>query len=150
MQLEIKKSSGIRTFCSGTADNGADIGAKTRLCSSPGLRTCWICRLAATITKVRRLKIRRWKLISSCSRTAPNVWDAQVTHQLRRKPFSYQVNRKRIQRLARRFDLLRPEKRQKTRTTDSQHPYPRYENWSRPWKLTIQIRFGSVISPTSA
>jgi putative transposase len=58
----------------------------------------------------------------------PTYGTRRLTHQLRRKPFSYQVNRKRIQRLARRFDLLRPEKRQKTRTTDSQHPYPRYEN----------------------
>ncbi len=49
-------------------------------------------------------------------------------HQLRRKPYGYLVNRKRIQRLARQFQLLRPIKRRKTRTTDSQHPYPRYEN----------------------
>lgn len=49
-------------------------------------------------------------------------------HQLRRKPYSYRVNRKRIQRLARKFGLLKPVKRRKTRTTDSQHPYPRYEN----------------------
>ena len=49
-------------------------------------------------------------------------------HQLRRKPYDYRVNRKRIQRLARQFELLRPIKRRKTRTTDSQHPYPRYEN----------------------
>jgi putative transposase len=51
-----------------------------------------------------------------------------LLHQLRRKPYRYQVNRKHIQRLARRFGLLRPVKRRKVRTTDSQHPYPRYEN----------------------
>ena len=38
------------------------------------------------------------------------------------------VNRKHIQRLARRLGLLRPVKRWKKRTTNSQHPYPRYEN----------------------
>jgi putative transposase len=52
----------------------------------------------------------------------------RLTQQLRRKPYSYQVNRKRIQRLARKHGLLRPGKRRKVRTTNSQHPYPRYDN----------------------
>ena len=52
----------------------------------------------------------------------------RLTQQLRRKPYSYQVNRKRIQRLARKHGLLRPGKRRKVRTTNSQHPYPRYGN----------------------
>ena len=52
----------------------------------------------------------------------------RLTQQLRRKPYSYQVNRKRIQRLARKYGLLRPGKRRKVRTTNSQHPYPRYAN----------------------
>lgn len=58
----------------------------------------------------------------------PTYGTRRLMHQLRRKPYAYRVNRKRIQRLARRLDLLRPVKRRKTRTTDSQHPYPRYEN----------------------
>jgi putative transposase len=58
----------------------------------------------------------------------PTYGTRRLMHQLRRKPYGYRVNRKRIQRLARRFDLLRPVKRRTTRTTDSQHPYPRYEN----------------------
>jgi putative transposase len=58
----------------------------------------------------------------------PTYGTRRLMHQLRRKPYGYQVNRKRIQRLARRYDLLRPIKRRKVRTTDSQHPYPRYEN----------------------
>jgi transposase InsO family protein len=58
----------------------------------------------------------------------PTYGTRRLMHQLRRKPYGYRVNRKRIQRLARRFDLLRPVKRCKMRTTDSQHPYPRYEN----------------------
>jgi putative transposase len=52
----------------------------------------------------------------------------RLTHQLGRKPYGYQVNRKRIQRLARKYGLLRPIKRRRVRTTDSQHPYPRYAN----------------------
>lgn len=58
----------------------------------------------------------------------PMYGTRRLMHQLRRKPYSYRVNRKRIQRLVRKFGLLKPVKRRKTRTTDSQHPYPRYEN----------------------
>lgn len=58
----------------------------------------------------------------------PTYGTRRLMHQLRRKPYGYRVNRKRIQRLVRSLDLLRPAKRRKMRTTDSQHPYPRYEN----------------------
>jgi putative transposase len=52
----------------------------------------------------------------------------RVTHQLQRKPFCYRINRKRVQRIMRQHGWLRPVKRAKYRTTDSQHPYPRYPN----------------------
>lgn len=58
----------------------------------------------------------------------PTYGTRRLMHQLRRKPYGYVVNRKHIQRLARQEGLLRRVKRRKTRTTDSQHPYPRYEN----------------------
>lgn len=58
----------------------------------------------------------------------PTYGTRRLMHQLRRQPYGYVVNRKRIQRLARLEGLLRPVKRRKIRTTDSQHPYPRYEN----------------------
>jgi putative transposase len=58
----------------------------------------------------------------------PTYGTRRLMHQLRRKPYTYRVNRKRIQRLARHLGLLRPVKRRQTRTTDSRHPYPRYEN----------------------
>jgi putative transposase len=58
----------------------------------------------------------------------PTYGTRRLMHQLRRRPYGYRVNRKYIQRLARRQGLLRPVKRRKTRTTNSQHPYPRYEN----------------------
>jgi beta-phosphoglucomutase-like phosphatase (HAD superfamily) len=54
----------------------------------------------------------------------PTYGTRRLMHQLRRKPYGYQVNRKQIQRLARELALLRPVKRFKTRTTNSQHPYP--------------------------
>lgn len=58
----------------------------------------------------------------------PLYGSRRLTHQLRRSPYHYRINRKRIQRLMRQKDLLRPVKRKKCRTTDSQHPYPRYPN----------------------
>lgn len=58
----------------------------------------------------------------------PTYGTRRITHQLRRKPYSYHFNRKRVQRWMRKKDLLRPVKRAKRRTTNSQHPYPRYPN----------------------
>jgi putative transposase len=58
----------------------------------------------------------------------PKYGTRRMTHQLRRAPYGYQLNRKRIQRLMREKKLLRPVKRTKYRTTNSQHPYPRYPN----------------------
>jgi len=58
----------------------------------------------------------------------PLYGSRRLTQQLRRGPYHYRINRKRIQRLMRQKDLLRPVKRKTCRTTDSQHPYPRYPN----------------------
>lgn len=58
----------------------------------------------------------------------PKYGTRRITQQLRRAPYHYQINRKRIQRLMRQKNLLRPIKRKSCRTTDSQHPYPRYPN----------------------
>lgn len=67
----------------------------------------------------------------------PTYGTRRLMHQLRRNPFGYQVNRKHIQRLARQMNLLRPVKRRKIRTTDSQHPYPRYENLVKDLEVTF-------------
>lgn len=52
----------------------------------------------------------------------------RVRSQLRRAPYGYGLNRKRVQRIMRQEGLLRPVKRRKCRTTNSDHPYPRYAN----------------------
>lgn len=52
----------------------------------------------------------------------------RVRSQLRRHPYGYCINRKRIQRIMRQEGLLKPTKRRKCRTTNSDHPYPRYQN----------------------
>lgn len=58
----------------------------------------------------------------------PRYGSRRLTHELRRPPYHHRVNRKRVQRLMRQKNLLRPQKRTKCRTTNSQHAYPRYPN----------------------
>ena len=60
----------------------------------------------------------------------------RVRSQLRRSPYGYCINRKRIQRIMRQEELLRRVKRRKTRTTDSDHPYPRYQNLVKELEIT--------------
>jgi putative transposase len=58
----------------------------------------------------------------------PTYGTRRVTHQLRRAPYHYSINRKRIQRIMRQKGWLRSQKRRTCRTTNSNHPYPRYSN----------------------
>lgn len=60
----------------------------------------------------------------------------RVRSQLRRTPYKYCLNRKRVQRIMRQEKLLRPVKRRKCRTTNSDHPYPRYANLVDELKIT--------------
>jgi len=66
----------------------------------------------------------------------PTYGSRRLMHQLRRAPYIYQVNRKHIQRLMRKKGLLRPVKRRKCRTTNSEHPYPRYPNLVEGLEIT--------------
>jgi putative transposase len=66
----------------------------------------------------------------------PKYGTRRITHQLRRAPYHYRINRKRVQRILRQKKLLRPLKRAKYRTTDSQHSYPRYPNLVAELKIT--------------
>lgn len=65
----------------------------------------------------------------------PTYGRRRMTHELRRNPYWLAVNPKRVQRLMRQEGLLQAHKRTKIRTTNSQHPYPRYENLVK--ELTI-------------
>jgi len=58
----------------------------------------------------------------------PTYGTRRVTHQLRRAPYKMLVNRKHVRRIMAQKGLLRPVKWRKKRTTDSEHPYPRYPN----------------------
>ncbi len=58
----------------------------------------------------------------------PTYGTRRVTQELRRYPYELPVNRKRVRRIMAKKKLLRPVKRRKRHTTDSDHPYPRYPN----------------------
>ena len=60
----------------------------------------------------------------------------RVSEQLRRSPYEMRVNRKRVWRIMAKKKLLRITKRRKRRTTDSQHPYPRYPNLVKELSIT--------------
>lgn len=66
----------------------------------------------------------------------PTYGTRRITHQLRRRPYGYQINRKRTQRIMRQFGLLRPTRRRKCRTTNSAHPYLRYPNLVEGLEIT--------------
>jgi len=66
--------------------------------------------------------------IQSVAGLFPLYGTRRITHQLRRPPRRYAVGRKRIQRLMRSMSLLRPVKRVKTRTTNSEHGFQRFKN----------------------
>jgi putative transposase len=66
----------------------------------------------------------------------PKYGTRRITHQLRRAPYHYRINRKRVQRIMRQKKFLRPLKRARYCTTDSQHPYPRYPNLVAEQEIT--------------
>jgi len=56
----------------------------------------------------------------------PTYGYRRVTHQLQRQEWA--VNHKRVARLMNEMDLAQPVRRRRCRTTNSEHPYPRYPN----------------------
>jgi len=66
--------------------------------------------------------------IRSVAGQFPTYGTRRITWQLRRAPYRYAFGRKRIQRLMRSMSLLRPVKRVKIHTTNSQHGFPRFRN----------------------
>lgn len=66
----------------------------------------------------------------------PNYGTRRIAQQLRRSPYGIKINRKRARRIMAAKKLLRPVKKRKRRTTDSQHPYPRYPNLVKELEIT--------------
>jgi len=65
----------------------------------------------------------------------PTYGTRRVAKQLGRSPHEMTVNRKRARRIMLQKGLFRPVKRRKRRTTNSQHPYPRYPNLVKELKI---------------
>jgi transposase InsO family protein len=58
----------------------------------------------------------------------PRYGSRRLFQQLRRAPYGYSIGRFHIRRLMRRHNLLQKVKRKRCKTTNSDHPYPRYSN----------------------
>jgi len=58
----------------------------------------------------------------------PTYGTRRISQQIRRPPYKLTVNRKRARRIMAEKELLRTVKKRKRRTTNSEHPYPRYPN----------------------
>jgi len=74
--------------------------------------------------------------IEEIARQFPAYGTRRVMEQLRRPPYELRVNRKRVRRIMAKKKLLRLTKQRKRRTTDSQHPYPRYPNLVKELGIT--------------
>ena len=66
--------------------------------------------------------------IEEVARQFPTYGSRRIAHQLRRAPYGLEVNRKRVQRLMRQLGLMGVRKRVGRRTTNSRHPFTRFEN----------------------
>jgi transposase InsO family protein len=66
----------------------------------------------------------------------PTYGTRRMAKQLRRAPHEMVVNRKRARRIMAQKKMLIPVKRRKRRTTNSQHPYPRYPNLVKELEIT--------------
>jgi len=75
------------------------------------------------------------KAIEEIAGQYPTYGTRRMTHQLRRAPYEMKVNRKHVRRIMAQKELLQPLKRRKKRTTDSEHPYPRYPNLVKDMKV---------------
>jgi putative transposase len=66
----------------------------------------------------------------------PTYGTRRMAKQLGRPPHDILINRKRARRIMAKKGMLIPVKRCKRRTTDSQHPYPRYPNLVKTMEIT--------------
>ena len=74
--------------------------------------------------------------IQTVSGKHPTYGSRRITHQLRRWPYDYRINRKRVQAIMRHLQLLRAQRKRRCRTTESRHPYRRYSNLVEGMQIT--------------
>ena len=100
---------------------------------------CELVELPRSTYYYRSQKVDESQLVVDVEAVAvqfPKYGTRRVRSQLRRPPYGYRINRKRVQRIMREKKLLRPTKWKKRRTTDSDHPYPRYPNLVKELEIT--------------
>jgi transposase InsO family protein len=66
----------------------------------------------------------------------PRYGSRRLFRQLRRAPYGYSLGRYRMRRLMREHNLLQMVKRRQYKTTNSDHPYPRYANLVQDLEIT--------------
>lgn len=66
----------------------------------------------------------------------PRYGSRRLFRQLRREPYGYSIGRFRMRRLMREQHLLQKVKRKRYRTTNREHPYPRYANLVQGLEIT--------------
>lgn len=100
---------------------------------------CDLVDLPRSTYYYRRQKVDESQLVADVEAVAgqfPKYGTRRVRSQLRRSPYGYRINRKRVQRIMRQKDLLRPVRWKKRRTTNSEHPYLRYPNLVKDLTIT--------------
>lgn len=102
-------------------------------------QACELVGLARSTYHYRSHKAEEKQLIADVKTVAGEhvtYGTRRIRSQLRRSPYGYCINRKRVQRIMRQKGLLRPVRHKKCRTTNSDHPYPRYTNLVKDMKIT--------------
>lgn len=92
---------------------------------------CELVNLPRSTYYYRNQKVDESQLVADMEAVVgqyPRYGSRRVAQQLRRAPYGYRINRKRAQRIMRQKHWLRPVRRKGYRTTNSNHPYPRYDN----------------------
>jgi putative transposase len=102
-------------------------------------QACELIELPRSTYYYRSQKADESQLVADVETVAgefPKYGTRRIRSQLRRAPYGYRINRKHIQRIMRVKKLLRQVKRKKRRTTNSDHPYPRYPNLVKELEIT--------------
>ena len=76
------------------------------------------------------------KAIETVAGEFPTYGTRRMSQQLRRSPYNLRVGRKKTRRIMDQKDLLITPRKRKKRTTDSDHPYPRYANLVKELEVT--------------
>jgi putative transposase len=108
-------------------------------------QACELIELPRSTYYYRSQKADESQLVADVETVAgefPKYGTRRIRSQLRRAPYGYRINRKHIQRIMRVKKLLRQVKRKKRRTTNSDHPYPRYPNLVKELEITHPEQYG--------